>query len=69
MQIMEQRAQLRSSLKISFNGIKLSGDRSIGSYCFEKNSKLALLFKHSSLMPQGGYLQNLDYGELLSSFL
>ena len=63
--IIKQRDQLRPSLKIGFQNIKLSGDRAIESYGFDKESDLSLTIKHSSIMHECS-LEKLDYQELLS---
>ena len=64
--ILQEKAQLRPSLRIYFQGIELSGRRSIESFGFDKENRFALLFKHRSSLLAKGYPRHLNYNELLS---
>lgn len=65
-QIVRQRAQLRPSLKISFQGFDISGSKTIGSYGFDRYDSLALRFRNSSSLLLRFNQPDLDYSELLS---
>lgn len=63
-QILREKARLRPSLKVCFEGFLLSDSKVIESYA--KKSQLTLMIKHYSSLVDTNNLLELDYNELMS---